>query len=202
MFVLGLTGSIGMGKSTTALMFRRRGIKVFDSDATVHSLYEGEACDLVEAAFPGTVVNGRIDRGLLGNQVLRDPLALAKLEGIIHPLVREKRSAFLWNAASLGGKLAVLDVPLLFETGQAKDCDAVLLVSAPERVQRARLEQRQGMTPEHLAVILAKQMPDAEKRLGAHFMIDTSYGFPAAERAVDGILRALAGCPGRVRKEI
>lgn len=199
MFVLGLTGSIGMGKSATALMFRNRGIKVFDADATVHALYAGEAAHLVEAAFPGTLVDGRIDRQALSRVVLSDPLALARLESIIHPLVQAKRSAFLQNAFACGSRLIVLDVPLLMETNGDKNCDAVLLVSAPKAVQMARLAQRKGMTPDHLATIIGKQMPDADKRLRAHFIIDTAHGFTAAEHAVDGVLRSIAACPGRLK---
>jgi dephospho-CoA kinase len=197
MFVLGLTGSIGMGKSTTAAMFRAEGIEVHDSDAVVHALYTGGAAAVIEAAFPGTVRDGVVDRGLLGAKVLDDPAALARLEAIVHPLVAESRAAFLTEAAKKGEQIVVLDIPLLFETGLDRDVDAVVLVSAPETVQRERVSRRPGMTPEHLAVILERQMKDAEKRARAHFIIDTSGDLAATARQVRGILRALAGAKNK-----
>jgi len=197
MFVLGLTGSIGMGKSTTAAMFRAEGIEVHDSDAVVHALYTGGAAAVIEAAFPGTVRDGVVDRGLLGAKVLDDPAALARLEAIVHPLVAESRAAFLTEAAKKGGQIVVLDIPLLFETGLDRDVDAVVLVTAPETVQRERVSKRPGMTPEHLAVILERQMKDAEKRARAHFIIDTSGDLAATKRQVRGILRALAGAKNK-----
>ena len=197
MFVLGLTGSIGMGKSTTAAMFRAEGIEVHDSDAVVHALYTGGVAAVIEAAFPGTVRDGVVDRGLLGAKVLDDPAALARLEAIVHPLVAESRAAFLTEAAKKGGQIVVLDIPLLFETGLDRDVDAVVLVTAPETVQRERVSKRPGMTPEHLAVILERQMRDAEKRARAHFIIDTSGDLAATGRQVRGILRALAGAKNK-----
>ena len=197
MFVLGLTGSIGMGKSTTAAMFRAEGIEVHDSDAVVHALYTGGAGAVIEAAFPGTVRDGVVDRGLLGAKVLDDPAALARLEAIVHPLVAESRAAFLTEAAKKGEQIVVLDIPLLFETGLDRDVDAVVLVTAPETVQRERVSKRPGMTPEHLAVILERQMRDAEKRARAHFIIDTSGDLAATKRQVRGILRALAGAKNK-----
>jgi len=197
MFVLGLTGSIGMGKSTTAAMFRAEGIEVHDSDAVVHALYTGGAAAVIEAAFPGTVHDGVVDRGLLGAKVLDDPAALARLEAIVHPLVAESRAAFLTEAAKKGEQIVVLDIPLLFETGLDRDVDAVVLVTAPETVQRERVSRRPGMTPEHLAVILERQMKDAEKRARAHFIIDTSGDLAATARQVRGILRALAGAKNK-----
>ncbi len=197
MFVLGLTGSIGMGKSTTAAMFRAEGIVVHDSDAVVHALYTGAAAAAIEAAFPGTVRDGVVDRGLLGAKVLDDPAALARLEAIVHPLVAESRAAFLTEAAKKGEQIVVLDIPLLFETGLDRDVDAVVLVTAPETVQKERVSKRPGMTPEHLAVILERQMRDAEKRARAHFIIDTSGDLAATGRQVRGILRALAGAKNR-----
>jgi len=196
MFVLGLTGSIGMGKSTTAAMFRVEGVKVHDSDATVHELYLGPAVAAVERAFPGTVFDGRVDRARLAARVLDDPQALRRLESIIHPLVRASREAFLAAAAQSGERLVVVDVPLLFETGLHREVDAVVLVSASESVQKERVGGRPGMTLERLSAILAKQMPDAEKRRRSHFVIDTGRGFAAAERQVRSILRALAGATG------
>lgn len=197
MFILGLTGSIGMGKSTTAAMFRAEGVKVHDSDATVHELYLGPAVPAVESAFPGTVLDGRVDRARLAARVLDDPEALRRLEAIVHPLVRASREAFLAEAAQSGEKLVVVDVPLLFETGLDPIVDAVVLVSAPEAVQKERVGGRPGMTPERLSAILARQMPDAEKRKRSQFVIDTGCGFAAAERQVRSVLRALAGATGR-----
>ena len=202
MFVLALTGSIGMGKSTTAAMFRAEGIKVHDADAAVHSLYRGPAAPAIEAAFPGAMRDGVVDRSWLGACVFEDPVALRRLEAIIHPMVAASRDAFLAEAAKSGERLVVLDVPLLFETGIDRMVDAVVLVSAPETVQKERASARPGMTPQRLAAILAKQMPDAEKRERAHFIIDTSLGFAAAERQVRGILRALAGATDKSRSEI
>jgi dephospho-CoA kinase len=193
MLVLGLTGSIGMGKSTTAAMFRAEGVKVHDSDATVHELYLGPAVEAVERAFPGTVRDGRVDRALLGARVLDDREALRRLESIIHPLVAASREAFLAEASRCGQKLVVVDVPLLFETGLDHSVDAVVLVSAPETVQKERVGRRPSMTASRLSAILAHQMPDAEKRKRSHFVIDTGRGFDAAERQVRAVLRALAG---------
>jgi dephospho-CoA kinase len=198
MFVLGLTGSIGMGKSSTAAMFREEGIEVHDSDAVVHALYKGGAAALIEAAFPGTVREGVVDRGLLGARVLDDPAALARLEAIVHPLVAESRHAFLAEAAKKDARLVVLDIPLLFETGLDREVDAVVLVTAPETVQKERVGQRPGMTPERVAVILGRQMADTEKRARAHFIIDTGGGLASAERQVRGILRALAGAKSKL----
>lgn len=196
MFVLGLTGSMGMGKSTTAAMFRAEGVKVHDSDATVHALYRGEAAGVIERAFPGTVHGGCVDRSLLAAHVLEDPAALRRLEAIIHPLVAASRDCFLAEAAQGGSRLVVVDVPLLFETGLDRRVDAVVLVTAPEAVQKQRVGNRPGMTSDRIQVILAKQMPDLEKRARSHFVIDTGRGLTAAERQVRGILRALAGATG------
>jgi dephospho-CoA kinase len=200
MFVLGLTGSIGMGKSATAAMFRDEGIEVHDSDAAVHALYKCEAAALIEAAFPGTVRDGVVDRSLLGARVLDDPAALARLEAIVHPLVAGARHAFLAEAAKKGSRLVVLDIPLLFETGLDHEVDAVVLVTAPETVQKERVGRRPGMTPERLAVILGRQMADTEKRARAHFIIHTGRGFAAARQQVRGILRALAGATKRDKR--
>ena len=192
MFILGLTGSIGMGKSATAKMFADEGVPVHDADAAVHRLYEGEATPLIEAAFPGTTSSGKVDRTRLGQQVLGDKDAIARLEQIVHPLVMQLRERFLAKAEASGAPVAVLDVPLLFETGGDKRCDAVVVVSAPADVQRARAYERPGMTPEKLAAILAKQMPDADKRARADFVVDTSKGFNAARTQVREILRTVA----------
>jgi dephospho-CoA kinase len=192
MFVLGLTGSIGMGKSTVAAMFRAEGVPVHDADAVVHTLYEGEAAPVIEAAFPGTTRDGVVDRGLLAARVLDNPAALARIEAIVHPLVAASRDTFLTEAEKRGARLVVLDVPLLFETGGDRTVDAVVLVTAPEAVQKERVSRRPGMTPERLGVILARQRPDAEKRAGAHFIIDTGGELAATARQVRAILRALA----------
>jgi dephospho-CoA kinase len=198
MFVLGLTGSIGMGKSATAAMFRDEGIEVHDADAVVHALYRGQAVPAIEAAFPGTTRDGVVDRGLLGARVLGDPAALARLEAITHPMVAASRDAFLSEARKNGTPLVVLEVPLLFETGGDRKVDAVVLVTAPEAVQKERVSRRPGMTPKRLAVILARQMPDAEKRARAHFIVDTGGEFAATRRQVRGILRALAGAKNKL----
>jgi dephospho-CoA kinase len=199
-FVLGLTGSIGMGKSASAAMFRARGVPVHDADAAVHALYRGEAAALIEAAFPGTVIDGVVERAKLGALVLGQPSELKRLEDIVHPLVRRAEQAFLAAAVRGGHPVAVLDVPLLLETGGEARCDAVLVVTASVEVQRTRVMARPGMTEAALAAILAKQMPDAEKRRRAHFVVDTGYGYPHAEAQICAILRALAGRPGGVRR--
>jgi dephospho-CoA kinase len=198
MLVLGLTGSIGMGKSTAAAMFRTEGIEVHDADAVVHALYRGEAAPLIEATFPGTTRDGVVDRAFLGALVLDDPTALTRLEAIVHPLVAASRDAFLAEAEKKGARLVVLDVPLLFETGGDRKVDAVVLVTAPEAVQKERVSRRPGMTPERLAVILARQRPDAEKRARAHFIVDTGGEFAATARQVRAILRALAGAKNKL----
>lgn len=197
MLVLGLTGSIAMGKSTSAAMFRALGVPVHDADAAVHALYGGAAVGPVEAAFPGVAVDGRIDRERLASHVVGDAAALARLEAIVHPLVRAAERDFLARAVASGARRVVLDVPLLFETGGAARVDAVVLVTAPAAVQRERALRRPGMTEERLAAILARQMPDAEKRRRAHFVVDTSGDFAAAARAVAAILRAVAAMPGK-----
>jgi dephospho-CoA kinase len=198
MFILGLTGSIGMGKSATAEMFRAEGTAVHDSDAAVHCLYKGEAVSAIEAAFPGTVREGAVDRALLAEVVLSDTGALARLEALIHPLVVASRDAFLAEAKEQGAGLVVLDIPLLFETHSDRIADAVVLVTTPEAVQKERVRARPGMTAERLAAILARQTPDVEKRARAHFIVDTGRGFAAAKRQVRGIVRALAGAQNKV----
>ncbi|MDI4656506.1 dephospho-CoA kinase [Xanthobacter autotrophicus] len=196
MWVLGLTGSIGMGKSATARLFRAMGVPVHDADAAVHGLYRGAAVAPVEAAFPGVTRDGAIDRAALGARVLADSEAMKRLEAIVHPLVRAEEEAFLAKAQAAGARLVVLDIPLLFETGGTGRVDAVAVVSAPKAVQRARVLERAGMTEEKFEAIVGKQMPDAEKRRRAHFVIDTGRGFAAAAHQVAGIVRALSG-PGR-----
>jgi len=193
MIVLGLTGSIGMGKSTTAKMFTEAGVPVHDSDETVHRLYAGKAAPLVEAAFPGTTVGGLVDRAKLGARVLGDAAALKQLETIIHPLVRADADAFLAKHRNAGESIAVLDIPLLFETGGRGRVDKVVVVTAPADVQRQRVLARPGMTEEKLASILAKQVPDEEKRRLADFVIDTGQGLDAARAEVDTIIAGLIG---------
>lgn len=193
MIRLGLTGSIGMGKSATATMFREAGIPVHDSDAAVHRLYAGAAAPLIEAAFPGTVKDGVVDRALLGAAVLNNDAAMKKLESIVHPLVTETTLNFLATAEKAGHRLVVLDVPLLFEVGRDRDCDAIVVVSADPSVQRERVLVRPGMTEAKFQAIVARQIPDSEKRRRAHFVIDTGRGFEAARRAVKDVIRTLAG---------
>jgi dephospho-CoA kinase len=193
MIVLGLTGSIGMGKSTTAKMFAEAGVPVHDSDDTVHRLYAGKAAPLIEAEFPGVVVGGAVDRARLAARVLGDPAALKKLEAIVHPLVRADADAFLARHRAEGAPLALLDIPLLFETGGRDRVDKVVVVSAAADIQRERVLARAGMTPEKFEAILARQMPDAEKRRLADFVVDTGQGFDAAKAAVRKIVAELTG---------
>ncbi|MFL6822552.1 MAG: dephospho-CoA kinase [Xanthobacteraceae bacterium] len=197
MFILGLTGSLGMGKSTTARFFAEEGVPVHDADAVVHRLYDGEAAAAIEAAFPGTTASGKVDRDKLAARVLGDSAALKRLEAIVHPLVQEAERRLLAEAETRGEKVAVLDIPLLFETGGEKRVDAVVVVSAPPDVQRSRVLERPGMTADKLDAILAKQMPDDEKRRRADFVVDTSRGFEAARADVRAILNAIATMPRR-----
>lgn len=197
MLILGLTGSIGMGKSATAKIFADAGVPVSDADAVVHRLYAGEAVAAVEAAFPGVSVGGRIDRERLARLVLGDAAALKKLEAIVHPMVGEAERRFVVDAAKAGERCVVVDIPLLFENRGEGRVDAVVVVSAPPEVQRERVLARPNMTPEKFAAILAKQMPDEEKRKRAHFVVDTSRGFDSARAQVRAILRAAATIPGR-----
>jgi dephospho-CoA kinase len=196
-FILGLTGSIGMGKTTAAQYFRRIGVPVFDADQAVASLYAGEAAPLIEAEFPGTVTEGVVDRDRLGQRVLSDPAAIRRLEAIVHPLVRGKERQFFDNIGDAGVRVAVLDIPLLFETKGESRCDAVVVVSAPLATQRERVLKRPGMTQERLDAILRRQMPDEEKRSRAHFVIDTSRSRSASRRQVESLVRSLAGRPTR-----
>ncbi|BCH21401.1 dephospho-CoA kinase [Mesorhizobium sp. L-8-10] len=193
MIVLGLTGSIGMGKSTTARMFADAGVPVHDSDEAVHRLYAGGAAPLVEEAFPGTVRDGTVDRTRLAERVIGDTVAIRRLEAIIHPLVRADADAFLERHRRAGAPLAVLDIPLLFETGGRDRVDKVLVVTAPPELQRERVLARSGMTEEKFRAILAKQVPDAEKRRRADFVVDTGSGLEAARQAVAAIIAQLTG---------
>ncbi len=191
--ILGLTGSIGMGKSTTARMFREAGIPVHDSDEAVHRLYAGKAAPLIEAAFPGSVVDGVVDRELLGKQVIGKPEALKRLEAIIHPLVRADADAFISGHRETATPIVMLDIPLLFETNGRGRVDKVVVVSAPAGVQRERVLARPGMTPEKFEAILTRQTPDAEKRRLADFVIETGEGLDAARRQVHAIVARLRG---------
>lgn len=191
MIILGLTGSIGMGKSTTAEMFSALGVPVHGSDETVHELYSGRAAPLVEAEFPGTVAGGVVDREKLAKAVLADAAALKRLEAIVHPLVREEENQFLDRHRNTGSPLVVLDIPLLFETGGTGRVDKIVVVTAPPEVQRERVLQRPGMSEDKFQAILAKQIPDAQKRQQADFIIDTSAGMDAARREVEKIVSAL-----------
>jgi dephospho-CoA kinase len=197
MLVIGLTGSIGMGKSTTAGFFREAGVPVHDADAAVHALYRGAAVSPVGAAFPGVVRDGVIDRPALSRAVLGAPEALKRLESIVHPLVRQEEERFLAGARHSGARAALLDIPLLLESGAANRVDVVVVASCDPAIQRQRVLARPGMTAEKLDAILARQMPDAEKRRHAHFVVDTGQGFDAARRQVRDILMTLAGVAGR-----
>lgn len=199
MIVLGLTGSLGMGKSTTAKFFAEEGVPVHDADAAVHRLYEGEAVPLIEAAFPGTTAAGKVDRGKLGERVIGDAAAMKKLEAIVHPLVRRAEERFLAEAERRGAKVAVLDIPLLYETGGDSRCDAVVVVSAPAGTQRARMMERPGMSEQKFNALLAKQMPDADKRARADFIVDSGQGYEAARAQVREILAQVTKMPERRR---
>ena len=199
MFILGLTGSLAMGKSATAQMFVDEGVPLHDADAVVHRLYDGEAAAEIEAAFPGTTANGRVDRARLGERVIGDAAAIKRLEQIVHPKVTAASAKFLAEAERAGAPVAVLDVPLLFETGGDKRCDAVVVVSAPADVQRKRALERPGMTEDKLAAILGKQMQDEEKRRRADFVVDTSQGFDHARAQVRDILKRVRTMPKRPR---
>ncbi len=195
MIRIGLTGSIGMGKSTTARMFAEAGVPGHDADAVVHMLYAGRAAPLIKAEFPGTVVDGKVDRTLLSPHVLGNPDAMKRLEAIVHPLVRDEEEAFLEKARINRRHAVLLDIPLLFETGGDKRVDVSVVVTADPDIQRQRVLARPGMSEDRFQAIVSRQMPDAEKRRNAHFTIDTGRGLEAARRSVDAILRALAPVP-------
>src|SRR5947209_2963921 len=197
MIILGLTGSIGMGKSTTAKLFAEAGVPVYDADATVHDLYQGEAAPAIEAAFPGTTVDGRVDRALLSAQVVHDPSAMKRLEEIVHPMLGTSRQKFLDDAERSGAPVAVVDVPLLFETGGEKRVDAVVVVTTTPDNQRARILARDNMTDEKLTAILARQLPDREKRSRADFVVDTSHGLDPVRARIRDILDQAVKLPQR-----
>jgi dephospho-CoA kinase len=197
MIILGLTGSIGMGKSTTAKLFTEAGVPVYDADAAVHRLYEGEAAAAIEAAFPGTTANGKVDRNRLSDRVVRDPAAMKRLEEIVHPMLGPSRRKFLHDAESSGASVAVVDVPLLFETGGEGRVDAVVVVTTSPEIQRQRILARPNMTDEKLDAILARQVPDAEKRRRADFVVDTSDGLDPVRARIRDILDEAARMPSR-----
>lgn len=195
MFILGLTGSIGMGKSTTAQLFAEEGVPVHDADAAVHRLYDGEAVSLIEKAFPGTTAGGKVDRAKLSQAVLGNQAAMRRLETIVHPLVHKSEREFLAAATKRGAPVAVLDIPLLFETAGEGRTDAVVVVTAPAAIQRQRVLERPGMTEEKFKALLGKQMPDAEKRKRADFIVDTGQGIEHARAQVRAILAEIAKMP-------
>lgn len=197
MRVLGLTGSIGMGKSTTAKLFAEAGVPVYDADAAVHQLYEGEAAPAIEAAFPGTTANGKVDRSKLSARVVHDPAAIKQLEQIVHPMLGASRQKFFADAEAAGAPVVVLDIPLLFETGGEKRVDAVVVVSTSPEVQRERVLARGTMDEAKLDAIIAKQTPDAEKRKRADFVVDTSHGLEPVRAQITHILAEVVKMPQR-----
>ena len=197
MLILGLTGSIGMGKSTTAKLFMEAGVPVYDADAAVHQLYEGEAAPAIEAAFPGTTANGKVDRAKLSARVVHDPAAMRQLEQIVHPMLGASRQKFFADAEAAGAPIVVVDVPLLYETGGEKRVDAVVVVTTSPELQRERVLARGTMDAAKLDAIIAKQMPDAEKRKRADFIVDTSHGLDPVRARIRDILAEVVKMPMR-----
>ena len=197
MRILGLTGSIGMGKSTTAKLFAEAGVPVYDADAAVHKIYEGEAAPAIEAAFPGTTADGKVDRAKLSAKVLHNPAAIKQLEQIVHPMLGASRKKFLDAAEQSGAPVVVMDIPLLFETGGEKRVDAVVVVTTSPENQRERILARGTMTSEALDAILARQLPDAEKRKRADFVVDTSHGLEPVRERIRDILAEIVKMPQR-----
>ena len=197
MLILGLTGSIGMGKSTTAKLFAEAGVPVYDADAAVHKIYQGEAAPAIEAAFPGTTADGKVDRAKLSAKVVHDPAAIRQLEQIVHPMLGASRQKFLDDAERSGAPVVVMDIPLLFETGGEKRVDAVVVVTTAPESQRERILARGTMTNEALDAILARQLPDAEKRKRADFVVDTSHGLDPVRAAIRDILAGVVKMPQR-----
>ncbi|WHO73590.1 dephospho-CoA kinase [Rhizobium sp. BT03] len=191
MLKIGLTGSIGMGKSTAGKLFAEAGIPLNDSDAVVHDLYAGEAAPLVDAAFPGTMKDGAVDRHELGRQLALDPDGFKRLEAIVHPLVRKRETQFLKRQRAAGAEMVVLDIPLLFETGAWERVDVVVVVSAGPQIQRERVLAREGMTEEKFEMILSRQTPDAEKRRRADYLIDSSRSIAETKERVLEIIADL-----------
>lgn len=197
MLILGLTGSIGMGKSTTAKLFEEAGVPVYDADAAVHSLYEGEAVPAIESAFPGTTADGKVDRARLSARVVHDPAAMKQLEQLVHPMLGASRQRFFEEAEAAGAPVVVVDVPLLFETGGEKRVDAVVVVTTSPELQRERVLSRGTMDREKLDAILARQIPDAEKRKRADFIVDTSHGLDPVRARIRDILAEAVKMPRR-----
>lgn len=197
MLILGLTGSIGMGKSTTAKLFAEAGVPVYDADAAVHQLYDGEAAPLIEAAFPGTTSGGKVDRAKLSECVVHDPAAIRRLEAIVHPMLGASRQKFFDEAEAAGAPVAVVDVPLLFETGGEKRVDAVVVVTTTPELQRERVLARGTMDEDKFNSILARQMPDEEKRKRADFVVDTSHGLDPVRGRIRDILTEAVKMPRR-----
>ena len=197
MLILGLTGSIGMGKSTTAKLFEEAGVPVYDADAAVHKLYEGEAASAIEAAFPGTTADGKVDRAKLSARVVGDASAMKQLEQIVHPMLGTSRQKFFADAEAAKVPVVVLDIPLLYETGGEKRVDAVVVVTTSPELQRERVLARGTMDAAKLDAIIAKQMPDAEKRKRADFIVDTSHGLEPVRAAIQHILKEVAKMPQR-----
>ncbi|MBY0382699.1 MAG: dephospho-CoA kinase [Xanthobacteraceae bacterium] len=194
-FILGLTGSIGMGKSTTAKLFAEMGVPVYDADAMVHRLYEGEAVTAIEQAFPDTASGGRVDRQKLSAYVINDAAAMKRLESIVHPMLRAHEAAFLSDATCDGAKVVVLDIPLLFETGREGRADAIVVVTTTPEIQRKRILSRPNMTPEKLKAVMARQLPDTEKRRRADFIVDTSNGLDDVRQQIRAILKKIDTMP-------
>ncbi len=197
MIILVLTGSIGMGKSTTAKLFEEAGVPVYDADAAVHKIYEGEAAPAIEAAFPGTTADGKVDRNKLSTKVVHDAAAMKRLEQIVHPMLGASRQQFLRDAEQSGAPVAVVDIPLLFETGGEQRVDAVVVVTTTPEIQRQRILERDNMTGEKLDALLARQLPDAEKRKRADFVVDTSHGLDPVRARIRDILDQAAKMPQR-----
>jgi dephospho-CoA kinase len=202
MLVIGLTGSIGMGKSAAAAHFVQRGVPVFDADAEVHRLYAGKAVPAIAASFPKAVRDGKVDRALLAEEVAESPERLRSLEAIVHPMVVGAEIEFLRDQEARGAKRALLEIPLLFETGAEARVDVTIVVSAPEAVQRARVLSRPGMTEAKLASLLKRQLPDREKRARADFVVDSGRSLADMQRQVDKILDSLEGCQGHVMERL
>ena len=197
MLILGLTGSIGMGKSTTAKLFAEAGVPVYDTDAAVHKIYEGEAAPAIEAAFPGTTIDGKVDRARLSAQVVHDPAAMKQLEQIVHPMLGASRKKFFDDAEAAGAPVVVVDIPLLFETGGEKRVDAVVVVTTTPEAQRERVLARGTMDEARFDAILARQLPDAEKRKRADFIVDTSHGLDPVRVRIKDILAEIVKMPQR-----
>jgi dephospho-CoA kinase len=201
MLIVGLTGSIGMGKSTAAARFRHRGIAVFDADAKVHELYNGRLAAAIEAAFPGTAATGKVDREALSQALLKSPQQFKTLEAIVHPAVRTAERAFLLAEAAKGASVAVLEVPLLFEAGGFQQVDCIVVASAPGEVQRQRVLDRPGMTAEKLDRLLSRQLDDAQKRSRADFVVDTAGSVANCNAQIDAIVGKLQSLKGRALEQ-